>query len=145
MQFDVNLPNSSQTVTTAPQIKAFSEYVIEKLDEAINLFKNVEDNSAIALSDEHKSAINFVHTLFTCLVTYFSRSLNPISYDIIKLVPRLCCLDNVVTSDETLKKSLNIVRSYISIWYMNEKNTKFFIQQIKLVRYNNNNNNKSIF
>jgi hypothetical protein len=131
--FDIRLPNHSVYVSNAPKVDLFFDYISSELDKSINLFKNVENRNADMLSEEHKNAINFVQTLLTEFITYLSRSMNPIRYNMIKVFSKLCCLDNIAAQDEQMKMNLNIVRNYVAIWYTNEECSQLIISEIKKV------------
>ncbi len=136
----MQLPNHSQTVTTAPKLKDFISFLEEKLDASIKLFQEFnekksreEGNKIKQLTDEHKSALNFVQTSLSWFFIYIMRSLQPIQRDILRLIPHLCSLDGIVIYDDVVKDQLAIVRSCIVARGIASDCSAYLIQQLKKV------------
>ena len=120
-------------MTTAPRVANFVQFLEKEISEAINLFKNIEDKNDSNLSEKHKSAINFIQTVLSWFISYLSRSLQPIKFELLRLVPLLCSLDNIAAQEDTMKQNLNIVRSFISIWNMDANCASFLMDQLNKV------------
>lgn len=136
--FDNHLPNGSKIATKAPHLVPFVNYLEARLSSAIDLFKKTEVSDARNLSEDQKTALNFVHTALSWLNSYISRAFEPVRLDLLKLVPLLCDLDHLVSYEDSLKQQIYFNRCMLCVWDFGENCSNYLVDNLNQVLKSSN-------
>lgn len=119
-------------------MKRFIDYVEKRLNKGIELFSSVSDSVEVdeiskladTKSPQHQSAINCLQTIFSWFGYYIYKSYQPVNHHIIRLIPQLCSVDKIAAQEVTIKTQLPMIRIAISMWIMDNKSSREFIDQL---------------
>lgn len=84
-------------------------------------------------TEGHISAINLLQSVFLWIGNYMMKSYQPVSANMITLIPQICSVDKVAAQEVTLKVQLPIIRMFMSVWVMDKNLANLFIDEIEKV------------
>lgn len=132
------------------KLTQFIDHIEDNMNKSIELFEDRMTESSI--SDKQLEAFSFMQSFFDWLISYMTSSYQPITHDLIRIIPqvkdlnyykiriffliiqfKICKIDQITAQDATLTSRLTASRVFLSTWILDNESCDYFLHQLKQV------------
>ena len=76
-----------------------------------------------------------MQTVLNSLYTYVSRSSQPFSFQLLRILTQLCRSDKIASYEESIRIKLLAIRMFIPIWNLDKTVLMLLVEELKKVKF----------